>query len=153
MSEAKKNQKSCILTFDQSLLQKASEIVYAKDFSIILRLGGFHLLMYFMSAVGFIMSGSGLEDLSKIYATVTVGHMIGGHAYSRVFRSHFLTRWDLTILLLDTCRNVDRKALTILHTDADFKIIYLGEIVEKEELNTLLLNCSNMYQKRFEMKK
>lgn len=43
-----------------------------------------------MGAAGFILSGSGLEDFwSKMYAPVTVGHMIAGHPYSRAARAHF----------------------------------------------------------------
>ncbi|CAG9769443.1 unnamed protein product [Ceutorhynchus assimilis] len=78
LSETRKShQRSCIVTFDQPLFQKASEIVYAEEMPTILRLGGFHLLMCFMRVVGFIMTGSGLEDLwTQIYARVTVSHMV-----------------------------------------------------------------------------
>ncbi|CAG9773585.1 unnamed protein product [Ceutorhynchus assimilis] len=114
LSETRKNhQQTCIVTFDQPLFQKASEIVYAEEMPIILRLGGFHLLMSFMGAVGFIMTGSGLEDLwAQIYARVTVSHMVAGHAYSRAIRAHFLTHWALTILIMDICNDLDKTSLS-----------------------------------------
>lgn len=117
LSETRKShQQSCIVTFDQPLFQKASEIVYAKEMPIILRLGGFHLLMSFMGAVGFIMTGSGLKDVwAQIYARVTVSHMVAGHAYSRAIRAHFLTHWALTILVLNICSDLDKTSLSNLH--------------------------------------
>lgn len=74
------NQNKIFSTFDQSLYIKAREIVanYANSPTenlnlVIVRLGGFHLLMSFMGCIGHIMSGSGLSTiLSKIYAEKTV---------------------------------------------------------------------------------
>lgn len=48
-----------------------------------IRLGGFHLLMSFLGAIGSIMAGSGLEELwQTVYAKNSVPHMMNGHAYS-----------------------------------------------------------------------
>ncbi|KAJ8885915.1 hypothetical protein PR048_012121 [Dryococelus australis] len=63
-----RNQGSCIVTFDQPLFAKASEIIAATPpgelDNIIFRLGGLHLLVSFMGSIGFIMSGSGIEELN-----------------------------------------------------------------------------------------
>lgn len=57
---------------------------------MIVRLGGCHLIMYYMCAVGYIMSGSGLAELwSCVYAKASVGHMTTGHAYSRALQAVF----------------------------------------------------------------
>lgn len=52
---------------------------------IVLRLGGFHLLMSFLGSIGNIMEGSGLAELLQtIYAGNSVINILSGHAYSRV---------------------------------------------------------------------
>ena len=118
--ECKKNDKAwCIVTFDQPLYQKASEIVAASPTNlgnVTVRLGGFHLLMSFMGAVGNIMAGSGLEELwSKSYALSSVPHMASGHAYSRALRAHFLTQEALATILLRTSDALDDTVKTSLH--------------------------------------
>ncbi|KAB0797138.1 hypothetical protein PPYR_08132 [Photinus pyralis] len=99
------NMKTCIATFDQPLFVKATEIVLASnptdDLSqVVVRLGTFHLIMSFMGAIGFTMSGSGLEELwATVYAGNSIPHLINGHAYSRALRAHLLTQSALTQLL------------------------------------------------------
>ena len=69
--------------------------------SVVVRLGGFHLLMSFMGAVGYIMGGSGLKEIwSLIYAVDSVDKMLNGHAYARALRAHFLTQFALIIIIL-----------------------------------------------------
>ena len=73
---AKRHNSSPILTFDQRLFWKAFIIVleepensYLKQ--IVLRLAGFHTLISFLGAIGYLMAGSGLEQvLETIYASV-----------------------------------------------------------------------------------
>ena len=90
------------VTFDQPSYQKASDIVRSfENLRIFLRLGGFHLLMSLMGALGNIMEGSGIEELwCSIYASGVIPHMMKGHAYSRALRAHFLTHAALNIILL-----------------------------------------------------
>ena len=62
------NQKSCIVTFDPPLFIKVRDIVaLCGDISPIkdttVRLSGFHLAMSFLGYIGYIMVGSGLEDI------------------------------------------------------------------------------------------
>ena len=93
----KYNQSSCIVTFDQLLYAKAMEIVLTANdenpvASVIVRLGGFHLLMSFMGPIGTIMSGSGIEALWEIiYSSNTVVYMMSGHANAMGLRANFLT--------------------------------------------------------------
>ncbi|KYM97251.1 hypothetical protein ALC62_12065 [Cyphomyrmex costatus] len=99
-------QETCIVTFDQPLYWKARDIVEAMkdDFEhMIVRLGGFHLLMSFLGAIGHIMSGSGIEEvLTLIYAGNCVQKILSGHAYSRAIRAHFLMHLTLTKVLFDS---------------------------------------------------
>ena len=72
------------ITYDQSLFIKAFEISKAKSMNIVIRLGGFHLLMSFLVGIGTIMGGSGLaETMETIYAQNHVIHMLDGKAYPR----------------------------------------------------------------------
>lgn len=93
------------VTFDQPLYKKASEIIQASPElnSMVARLGGFHMLMSYMGAIGYIMAESGLSDLWKtVYAPNTVKHMLTGHAYARALRAHMLSASSLVGKMLDT---------------------------------------------------
>ena len=95
--------KTCFVTFDQPLYIKAAEIVAASTDlpDVVVRLGGFHLLMSYLGSVGYIMGGSGLDTLwESVYAAGTVIHMMAGHAYARAVRAHILTSAALFSLLL-----------------------------------------------------
>ncbi|KAJ8880151.1 hypothetical protein PR048_016614 [Dryococelus australis] len=99
------NQASCIVTFDQPLYAKVSEIISAAPpgelDSITHRLGGFHPLVSFMGSIGFIMSGSGIEELwMQVYTSSSITHMISGHAFSRAVRAHTLTSQALITIIL-----------------------------------------------------
>ena len=74
---------------DQPLFIKASEMVHSSfDFArIVSRLGGFHLIMSYMGAIGAVMRGSGIaECLEFMHLT-----LISGHAYVCATRAHLLT--------------------------------------------------------------
>ena len=75
-----KEQKNVFVTFDQPLYQKAREIIEcckgtqneAKINKVIVRLGGFHMLMYYLGAISFITEGSGLKEaFCELYAEVS----------------------------------------------------------------------------------
>ncbi|KAK3924270.1 1-deoxy-D-xylulose 5-phosphate reductoisomerase, partial [Frankliniella fusca] len=97
--------KTCVVTFDLPLFLKAMDIVNGcggKLPFVVVRLGGFHLLMSFMGAVGMLVGGSGLADLWKeVYVKNRVDAMTGGHAYKRALRAHFLTQAALASLVLE----------------------------------------------------
>lgn len=107
---SKLNQNTCFVTFDQPLYIKARDIVSQlgdEDLkNVVVRLGGFHLLMSYLGAIGHIMSGSGLDDLwSVVYAPQSVTKMLNGHAFARSLRAHILT---LTALGDIICNNIGR---------------------------------------------
>ena len=90
-----------VITFDQPLLIKATEIATAKSISIVIILDGFHLMMSYMGSVGTLIKESGLEEaLTTCYGSNTVEHMITGKAVSRVLRGHLLTSSSIQIKLL-----------------------------------------------------
>ena len=52
--------------------------------NIVIRLGGFHLLMSFLVGIGTIMGGCGLaEAMETMYAQNRVIHMLDGKGYPR----------------------------------------------------------------------
>ena len=58
---------------------------------MVVRLGGFHLLMSFMRTIDNIMRGSGLKELfANIYAENSIDKMMSGHSYARAVRAHTL---------------------------------------------------------------
>ena len=105
-SEAKRHQVTPILTFDQPLWWKAVTIVSTEPagsdlHSMVLRLGGFHVLMSFLGCIGHVMKGSGFQDLLEIvYSQNTVVHMISGKAIARAVRGHFLVDSALHALIM-----------------------------------------------------
>ena len=78
------NSRKAVLTFDQPLWIKATEIVNFKSMNIVLILGGFHLMMSFMGSIGSLMKGSGLsEAFSTCYGINAIEHMMPGKGVSR----------------------------------------------------------------------
>jgi len=95
-SLAERHTISPVITFDQPLFFKASEVIYnAPPDSIlkriVLRLGSFHTLMNALGAIGTLMHGSGLADiLETVYGENAVKHMLTGKSVQRAFRGHLL---------------------------------------------------------------
>ena len=91
-----------IITFDQPLFWKASEIVNeVPDNSpirdVVLLLGSFHTFMNLLGAIGTLMDGSGLKQiLETIYGENAVVHMMSGKSVQRAFRGHLLVDQCLT---------------------------------------------------------
>ena len=85
-----------IITFDQLLFWKASEIVNAvTDDSqirdVILLLGTFHTFMNVLGATGTLMDGTGLKEIMEtVYGENAFVHMMSGKAVQRAFRGHLL---------------------------------------------------------------
>lgn len=85
-----------VITFDQPLYWKAFTIICNENEesslkSIVLRLGGFHLEMSYLGAIGNIMKGSGLQEvLERVYAPNAVVRMLSGKAVARAVRGHLL---------------------------------------------------------------
>ncbi|KAK3092092.1 hypothetical protein FSP39_025112 [Pinctada imbricata] len=117
--EASKYEKTPVITFDQPLYWKARQIISdeADDSilkSVVLRLGGFHLQMSFLGAIGHIMSGSGLQEvLETVFAPNAVGHMVSGKAVSRAIRGHNLVSSGLNAILLAQIFELDLPSTSI----------------------------------------
>lgn len=137
----KHNLNICPVTFDQPLYQKASEIVAAsKDLDkVIVRLGGFHLLMSYLGSIGQIMTDSGLAELwERVYAKGSVVHMLTGHAFSRAVRAHILTLLALIRVLLEKAdweSQTNKNYLASLYQDAVDQDKGAAEIDEDETLH------------------
>lgn len=123
-------QKTCFVTFDQPLYLKAKEIVHSDKTpeldNVIVRLGGFHLLMSFMGAIGVIMAGSGLKDLiACIFAENSIPKIMSGHSYSRAIRAHFLAHQALGTLVVESIdfSVEDRAVLENLLTNLDRSVV------------------------------
>jgi len=94
------------ITFDQQLYIKAVDVAVKAALDVVIRLGGFHLLMSFLGSIGHMMKGSGLEEVfGLIFGPNTVQHVLTGKAYARSVRGHFLVHAALNELLLDYLRN------------------------------------------------
>ena len=84
INQARKFRESvpCI-TFDQPLYIKALDISTAAKLDVVCQLGGFHTLMNFIGAIGYVLNGSGLEDMmGLLYGPSTVQHVQSGKAYA-----------------------------------------------------------------------
>lgn len=69
--------------------------------SIVLILGGFHLMMSYLGSLGGLMKGAGLKKVLHFICGVNaVEHVLFGKAVSRVLRSHFILESALTTILL-----------------------------------------------------
>ena len=141
----KYNQSSCIVTFDQPLYDKAVEIVLTANdenpvASVIVRVGGFHLLMSFMNAIVTIMSGSGIEALWEIiYSSNTIVHMMSGHAYTRGLRAHFLTQLAIAVICFEKMKLTEETIREVTESyDALLcdkkKIAYIAELKHLSDL-------------------
>lgn len=85
-----------VITFDQPFWWKSMLIVKNAPLDtplskLVLKLGGFHLLMSFLGSNGQLMDGLGLRDLlDLIYASNTVPHILSDKAVSRAIRGHII---------------------------------------------------------------
>ena len=112
------------VTLDQNLHEPLDDIWLANRVrfnQIFPRLGGFHKLMSFMGGIGFIMKGSGLEELfTEVYASNTVEHMMSGKAYARALRGHMLVSTALVKLMFELrpgcLTGISKESIQTLHT-------------------------------------
>lgn len=111
-NQAKKQNVTPILTFDQPLYWKALTIIHAQPLGcdlkhLVLRLGGFHMQMSFLGAIGHLMADSGLQELLEVvYASNATRHMLTGKAVSRAVRGHMLVDAALHTILVEKAYNV-----------------------------------------------
>jgi hypothetical protein len=104
--QAKENNITPVITFDQPLWWKAHLIIANEPpqsslKSIVLRLGGLHTEMSFLGCIGHLMANSGLSEvLEVVYGSNAVIHMLTGKALARARRGHFLVDAALNIIIL-----------------------------------------------------
>ena len=149
-----------VVTFDQPLWLKATEIVSAKSMNIVLVLGGFHLMMSFLGSIGTVMNGSGLSDaLQSIYAPKAVEHMMSGKAVSRALRGHFLLASALMTQLLDQCfpeLSNDQERIddpfqesdddSLIHQESNEEPVVIKSILNECEVDQIESLCKNVLE-------
>lgn len=108
-----RGQKNTLFTCDQQLYKVAIDIqwAYPKDFSdVIVRLGGMHMLMSFVGAVGALMQGSGLNEiLESTFGGVT--KMLSGKKFPQNVRAMRLVVEELLRGLMENERMENMEAL------------------------------------------
>ena len=114
--QAKRYNKTPILTFDQPLYWKAVEIQMQEQDSIVseivIILGSFHTLMSFLGSIGSLMNGTGLNSLlEQVYAENAVPHIMSGKAVARARRAHQLALCPLEGIKMSEMYGVDLSLL------------------------------------------
>lgn len=100
-------QDHCIITCDQAIYEIVLTLQkkYPKKYgNIIIRMGGFHIVMNFLGAIGYLMKSTGIEDIlvnSGICQAGTVNKLLDGkdyyamiHAHTVVERAMFGLLWE-----------------------------------------------------------
>eukprot|EP00058_Branchiostoma_floridae_P009808 XP_002595296.1 hypothetical protein BRAFLDRAFT_128105 [Branchiostoma floridae] len=91
------DQEDSVITFDLAIYSMAKEIQWRlpEEFSdTVIRLGGFHIALNYLSLLGKQYKGSGLDDLlleSGVYGSNTATILLEGKSYNRGVRAHKLT--------------------------------------------------------------
>ena len=128
-----RGQERLVFTSDQQLYRVALEVswVYQKRFSdVVIRLGGMHMLMSFVGAVGSLMEGSGLSKVLK--ATFAgVEKMLSGKKFPQNVRAMRLVVEELLRNTLDA-GNMESMDSLLLHLD---------EVAEKSKTSKLWVDC------------
>lgn len=136
---------TCFVTFDLPLYIKARDIIASSQDNsniknIIVRLGGFHMLMSYLGCIGHVMAGSGLRDLlCNIFAPNSVEHILSGHAYARAVRAHLLVHTTISQMILNDMDINDDEKETIKTLLQDMRTEPLSEerIIKNEQLTSL----------------
>lgn len=111
-------QAEAVITFDLAIYTKAKQIQmrFPEKFSnTVIRLGGFHVALNFLSLLGKKFMNSGLDDLlieSAVYAAGTTSVIMKGKSYNRGVRVHKLSMEALYRLMWSAfaqwCGNLER---------------------------------------------
>ena len=98
-------QDDSVITFDLAIYMKAKQIQlkFPDEFkNTVIRMGGFHIALNYLSLLGKKYANSGLEDLlieSGVYAAGTTSVLMLGKSYNRGIRAHKLSMEALFRLL------------------------------------------------------
>ena len=130
--ECKKMDCYPVVTFDQPLYFKAMSLTKAQDSDvsdIFVRLGTFHLMMSILACIGYIMKGSGLEEvIGQCYAEVTVKDIMKGKAFNRAIRAHSIVHRALFYLLIE-----DKVDSTLTNDEKISLVSYHQRLSDKED--------------------
>lgn len=111
---------------------------------VTVRLGGFHLLTSFMGDIGYIMDGSGLQDLfSGAYSCGVIAStkkMLTGHAYSRALRAHILVHLALAKIVLSTIIFSEKEHSEINDILSDVGSTNFSENIEASSVISSIIN-------------
>ena len=89
-------QKHSIITFDLAIYKVAKEVVWSRPQEFqhtIIRLGGFHVILNYLGALGNMLNSSGVIGLmseSGVFTNTTIKHILAGGNYKRGVRFHKL---------------------------------------------------------------
>lgn len=142
-------QKDSVITFDLAIYVKAKEIQWRrpKEFvDMVIRMGGFHIALNYLSLLGKKYGGSGIEDMlieSGVYGTSTTEVLLKGKSYNRGVRAHklmmeafFRLQWrSFNRWLPNSDSRLNREALAAQITECR-EAVHQGVDV-KEELEKL----------------
>lgn len=96
-----------ILTFDQAIYYKAKELQWLNPEycnNVIIRLGGFHIMLNFIKCIGKRVQESGILDVwleSDLYNLTTLKNVLIGKHWNRAIRCHKLTYEALWRILFE----------------------------------------------------
>lgn len=142
-----------MVKFDLPLYMKALQITLSlppesKLKNVVIRLGGFHLIMSFMGCIGHTMADSGLKELlSVIYAENSVDHILTGHAYYRAIRANILTQLALIKLILKNVNFTDAERITVKNIFDNSSRAEKSTIEENEDVKNLTLKMKAELEK------
>ena len=108
---AKKNNVPAVITFDQPLYWKASEIQNNSNTNshlrcIVILLVSFNTLTNLLEAMGTLMKGSGLGEILEVtYTENALTHILSGKAVQRALRGHHLLDSCLNEIILENLIN------------------------------------------------
>lgn len=101
ISRSRRRNMEPIIYFDQPLWLKSMHIKKSLDLPITILMGNFHHVMCFMSAIGYIMRGTGLEViLGKEFSATVVKDIMNGKNYRRCLRAHNLVSTSLKLKII-----------------------------------------------------
>lgn len=91
-----------------------------------------------MGAIGYIMDGSGLQDLFSVaYASASAEKMMTGHAYSRAVRAHILAHLALAKIVLSKIQFTEKEHSEIIDTLNNVASIYF-EKIEASSISSII---------------
>ena len=94
-------QQNVIIVLDQAIYAKALEVIWQNQERfqrIVVRMGSFHTICYFMAAIGKRFGDAGLGDIMTESGTVgsgSVGAVLEGRHYNRALRTHKVSFLDV----------------------------------------------------------